>query len=129
MKHFFSLFVIFVSISFCDVTNYKIGVLSFNNKELTLTKYEQTAKYLSNTVESSYFEIIPMDYEELDIAIQNQEIDFVFTNSGHYVIHEKNSNIFRIATIVKSEQDKFVSSFGGVMLALSSRDDIKNISI
>lgn len=42
-------------------------------------------------------------------------------------MHQKISNIFRISTVVKNEQDNFVSSFGGVIVTLASRNDINTI--
>jgi diguanylate cyclase (GGDEF)-like protein/PAS domain S-box-containing protein len=107
--------------------DYKIGVLSFNNKAQTHNLWDATAKYLSNKVPNSNFSIIPMFYDEIDNAIANKQVDFVLTNSGHYVVHQKNSNLFRLVTIVQNEQDNFVSEFGGVIITLASRSDINNI--
>ncbi|QOG11486.1 EAL domain-containing protein [Arcobacter sp. FWKO B] len=126
----FLLVIVFLSsflLGDTDIKEYKIAVLSFMDKEKTLKKWELTAEYLTANIPNKKFTILPMYYEEVNDAIANKEVDFVFTNSAHYVIHQKNSNLFRIATVVFNEHNNFVSSFGGVMVTLASRNDINTI--
>ncbi|MCK9337465.1 MAG: EAL domain-containing protein [Arcobacteraceae bacterium] len=129
-KKFFFILSLLFSVSLYSVEikkDYKIGVLSFYNKAQTLESWNPTATYLSNQIPNSNFSIIPMSHEEIDSAIKNKQLDFVITNSGHYVVHQKNSNLFRIATIVKKEQNNFISEFGGVIVTLAKRADINKI--
>ncbi|MEJ5168326.1 MAG: EAL domain-containing protein [Arcobacteraceae bacterium] len=109
------------------IKEYKIGVLSFTDKEQTYIQYQSTADFLSSSISGTKFTIVPMFHDELDKAILSKSVDFVFTNSGDYVMHEKKGELFVISTIVKNEQDNYVSSFGGVMITLSTRDDINTI--
>lgn len=123
------LFVLLCSFLYAEdsVKEYKIGVLSFVDKAITLQQYQATADFLTLSIPNTKFTVIPMFHDELDIAIVNKDVDFVFTNSGDYIIHQKKGELFRITTIVKNEQDNYLSSFGGVIVTLSSRTDINTI--
>ncbi|MDY0320088.1 MAG: EAL domain-containing protein [Arcobacteraceae bacterium] len=123
------LFILFCSFLYANdsIKDYKIGVLSFIDKEKTLQQYQATADFLTLSIPNTRFSIVPMFHDELDEAIVNRRVDFVFTNSGDYVIHQKKGELFRITTVVKNEQDNYLSSFGGVIVALSTRADINTI--
>ncbi len=123
------LFILFCSFLYANdsIKDYKIGVLSFIDKEKTLQQYQATADFLTLSIPNTRFSIVPMFHDELDEAIVSRRVDFVFTNSGDYVIHQKKGELFRITTVVKNEQDNYLSSFGGVIVALSTRADINTI--
>lgn len=106
---------------------YRIGVLSVNLKEHTKAKWQPTADYLTKILAHTRFTIHPMNYDELNRAIQNGEIDFVLTNSAHYIIHEKRHGLFRMATVIYKEKGYNISEFGGVIATLANRDDINTL--
>lgn len=116
-------------VSYADVSKkeYKIGILSFESKEKTLEQYQETASYLSQNIPNSKFVIIPLFYDELNRALETKNVDFVFTNSGDFVMLSKKFKLLKVASIVKKEQENFTSHFGGVMVVLNSRDDINSL--
>jgi len=124
------LYIIFLSVTILSANEsklYKIGVLSIDLKKHTIDKWEKTAEYLTSTIKNSKFEIIPMTYNEINLAMKERKIDFLLTNPAHYIIHEKNAHLFRLATVIYSKKGTDISSFGGVILTLADRDDIKSI--
>ncbi|MCG8616935.1 MAG: phosphate/phosphite/phosphonate ABC transporter substrate-binding protein [Desulfobacterales bacterium] len=105
----------------------KIGVLAFRSPDKTLEQWRPTAKALSRLTGGIPFRIIPMNYPEVNAAVEERTIDFVLTNTGHYVELESTFGIARIATLVKSVNGKAVKAFGGVIFTRSDRKDIRTI--
>lgn len=107
--------------------NVRIGVLAFRSKSDTLKEWKPTADYL-NQIESEYhFTIHPLTYPEMNEAVKNGKLDFVITNSGHYVYLEKHNHISRIATILRYKNGQWIDRFGGVIFTKSERNDIKTL--
>ena len=104
-----------------------IGTLSFRSKVQSLAKWQPTAEYLSSIINGYSFKIIPMNYPELDEAIDKNKIDFVLTNTGHYVMLEAKYDITRITTLDKSVNGKSVNQFGGVIFTRANREDINKL--
>jgi len=105
----------------------KIGVLAFRSKEATSTRWQPTADYLSKTIGGHTFKMIPMNYPEVDEAVEDNQLDFLLTNSGHYVNLEYRDGITRLATLKKHEQGKNLTHFGGVIFTRADRQDINTL--
>ena len=60
----------------------KIGVLSHRGDTFTLNSWNPTARYLTNKLPDYDFEIIPLDFDEVDKAVKQQEVDFILVNPG-----------------------------------------------
>ncbi len=71
--------------------------------------------------------MIPMNYPEVDEAVEDNQLDFLLTNSGHYVNLEYRDGITRIATLKKHEQAKILTHFGGVIFTRADRQDINTL--
>ena len=105
----------------------EIGVLSFRSKEKTLERWQPTADYLSAAVPGYTFRFLPMFYPELEKAAEEGSVDFILTNSGHYVTLTVHHGIVRMATLVKSVQGKAVDRFGGVIFTRADRADLNDL--
>ncbi len=106
----------------------QIGVLAFRSKEATLQRWQPTADYLSSHCTNFEFEILPLNYPELEQAVASQSIDFVLTNSGHYVALEADFGVTRLATLVKLVQEIPSSVFGGVIFCRADRQDLNSFA-
>lgn len=104
-----------------------IGVLAFRSKAQTLEEWEPIVQYLNNIGPKYAFSILPLNYRELDDAVKKSTIDFVVTNSGHYVYLEKEYHISRIATMVEYKDGQWINHFGGVIFTLANRTDIQKL--
>jgi ABC-type phosphate/phosphonate transport system substrate-binding protein len=62
------------------------GVLSFRPKEITMAQWQPLAKELEKNLSGYHVELMPMTYNELDNAANNQQLDFVLTNPEHYIL-------------------------------------------
>lgn len=104
-----------------------IGVLAFRSKAETLKEWEPTASYLNQMNPGYIFTILPLSYPEINVAVKNDKLDFVITNSGHYVFLEKKYHISRIATIMRYKNGQWLDRFGGVIFTLTKRSDINTL--
>jgi diguanylate cyclase (GGDEF)-like protein/PAS domain S-box-containing protein len=127
-QRFFLFIFIITLVDLGASENIKIGLLAFKFKEITKKEWAQTQNYLNQIIPDSHFEIIPMSYPELNQAVENEQVDFVITNSGHYVYLEAKNHISRIATMIKYKNNHWLNEFGGVILSRSDRDDIQTIN-
>lgn len=79
-----------------------IGVLAYKGKIATLSQWTPTAKYLSNKIPSCQFTIVPLTLEEINQAINKEQLDFVLTNPGHYIQLQAKNNVTAMATLKTS---------------------------
>lgn len=107
--------------------NVKIGVLAFRSKAETLKQWTPTAEYLSRSIPGYTFTIVPMDYPQMRQAAATGTVEFIITNSGHYVYLEKLYQISRIATMMKYKNGQWIDRFGGVIFTRADNRTIENI--
>ncbi len=74
------------------------------------------------------FSVTPFNYPELNRAVENRSVDFILTNTGHYVELAEKHGIVRMVTLVKSIKGAPVKSFGGVIFTRADRTDIRRLS-
>ncbi|MCX6072759.1 MAG: diguanylate cyclase [Campylobacterales bacterium] len=104
-----------------------IGALAFRSKAETLTEWKATVDYLNQKEPKYTFTILPLTYPEINEAVKNNKLDFVITNSGHYVYLEKKYHISRIATMMRYKNGQWLDRFGGVIFTRAERSDIKTL--
>ena len=105
-------------------TTVRIGVLSFESKTDTASRWQPTANYLQTELAPLRFSVVPLNYDELNAAVKAGEVDFVLTNPEHYVVLR---NVFRLSPMVTLNTliGKQVSStFGGVIFTRADARDI-----
>ena len=118
-------FVVFASV---DSKTVKIGVLSFRTPEKTMERWRPTADNLTQSIPGYRFVLLPMNYTEINPAVENKTIDLILTNTGHYIELETNEGINRIVTLVKSIDGTSTKEFGGVIFTRADRTDINSVS-
>ena len=105
----------------------RIGVLSHRGDDVTRQTWLPTAQYLSDTLDAYRFEIIPLDFDEIDPAVSAAAVDFLLVNSGIYVNMEVRYRVSRIVTLNNRIGDIPLNVFGGVIFAREGRNDIRDI--
>ncbi|MGB3961991.1 MAG: diguanylate cyclase, partial [Sulfurimonas sp.] len=101
--------------------------MAFRSKADTLLEWTPTIDYLSKVEPEHTFTIEALTYPEMNDAVKNGTIDFVITNSGHYVYLEKEYHISRIATMMHYKAGCWIDRFGGVIFTKAKRDDIESL--
>ena len=102
----------------------RIGVLSHRGDAATLQTWSPSADYLTDAIPDYHFEIVPLDFDEVDPAVERGEVDFVLVNPGIYVNLEVRDRVSRIATLTNRLDTTPYNVFGGVVFTRSDRDDL-----
>ncbi|WP_018873306.1 bifunctional diguanylate cyclase/phosphodiesterase [Thioalkalivibrio sp. ALJ16] len=109
-------------------TTYTIAVLAFRDTEATQAQWQPTADYLSQQIASADFRIQALDYPSLDRAVRSGNVDFVLTNTGHYVRLEAERGITRLTTLIARAQGEPIREFGGAILVPAERNDLQHLA-
>lgn len=125
MKLFLALIVF--SSALLASTQITIGVLAFRSKAETIREWTEIITYLNHEKPEYRFHAVALDYEEMNDAILHKRVDFIVTNSGHYIELEHKHRISRIATMIRYQNGKWIDRFGGVVFTLSERKDIRSL--
>jgi signal transduction histidine kinase/ActR/RegA family two-component response regulator/ABC-type amino acid transport substrate-binding protein len=114
----------------------RIGVLAFRPKPQTLAQWQPLAGALKTAMPDRDFIIEALTYPELDSAVAARTLDFVLTNSAHYVLLARRSGLSApLATVEVNENGRHLSVFGGVIFtrggssAINSLEDIKGRTV
>ena len=82
-----------------NATTVRIGVLAYKGAEAVQEDWSYVRDWLEATIPGHRFILLDFDQAGLARAVQEQTIDFIITNSGHYVSLENSDGVSRIATI------------------------------
>ena len=105
----------------------RIGVLAFRSKAQTFADWQPMVAALKQAMPERDFLVEPYDLPGLDVAVASRQLDFVLTNSGHYVLLKRRYDLSSpLATLVASENGAQTSAFGGVIFA---RSDAAHINV
>ncbi len=105
----------------------RIGVLSHRGDDVTRQTWMPTAQYLTNILAPLHFEIIPLDFDEIEPAVRDGAVDFLLVNSGIYVTMEVRYRVSRIVTLNNRIGDIPLNVFAGVIFARKKRNDIQDL--
>ncbi len=105
----------------------KIGVLAFRGTDKALSRWQKTAEYLSKELPAYHFKISPYDLPRLTRAVENNEVSFVLTNPGHYVLLESKYGLSRIVTLQRKFNGKINTRFGAVIFTRADNKEIYTI--
>lgn len=82
-----------------NASTVRIGVLAYKGAEAVQEDWSHVRNWLATTIPDHHFILLDFDQAGLTRAVQERTIDFVITNSGHYVALENSDGVSRIATI------------------------------
>lgn len=107
--------------------NITVGVLAFRGLDAAKKRWEPTIQYLNQQLPEYHFNLIPKNLSTLNDLIKDQDIDFILTNTGHYVLLESLYGVTRIATLRNLRQGKALDNFGSVIFTRAERTDINEL--
>src|SRR5574343_114093 len=107
----------------------RLGVLAFRGKDETEAQWRPLVLALNSRQTQFQVELKALHYPELEAAIQRREVNFILTNPGHYVaLAERQSVRAPLATMLGKAEGHLLSHFGGVIVTLAERNDIRRLS-
>jgi len=106
----------------------QIGVLTVRPAEQTEKQWQPFVEYLEAHL-GRRVELHAYGYADLNHAIDQNRVDLVLTNPGHYILlkHRKSFSAPIVTRIPKEGQYR-LSVFGGVIFTLADRQDISKLS-
>lgn len=106
----------------------KVGVLAFRPKPQTLAQWQPLAVALKRAMPERDFVVEAFTFPELDMAVANHQVDFVLTNSSHYVLLSQRIGLSApLATLLQDEQGQSRSEFGGVIFCRANTPGIASL--
>jgi two-component system, LuxR family, sensor histidine kinase TtrS len=120
------LLVFFCSVSVQAADSVKIGVLAKNGPAKVMKKWTATGEYLSSKLGKSV-EIVPLDFDKVNPAIEANDVDFFLINSSMFVTAKVKFGATAIATMINSRQGQALKSFGGVIITSAYNDGINSL--
>ncbi|PUB75773.1 MAG: diguanylate cyclase [gamma proteobacterium symbiont of Ctena orbiculata] len=117
------------SLVLAETPEIRIGVLAKRGPDKSLERWSATAEYLNATLPAYRFKIVPMAFDDIQILVKNQMVDFVIVNPGIYVNLSVKYGVRRVLTLVNKLSDESqVSRFGSVIFTLRDREDIQHLA-
>ncbi len=113
----------------------RIGILaSREGNDVIPTTWRESADYLSSIFPSHHFVIMPLEFDELEQSVKNNEIEFIITNPMQYIQLEHKYGISRLATMSAKYKNHYYSEYGSVIFTrsdapISSLHDVANKKI
>ncbi|NIA02755.1 MAG: PhnD/SsuA/transferrin family substrate-binding protein [Planctomycetia bacterium] len=105
----------------------RIGVLAFRGHQQAMSRWQPMADYLNANLYGIHFTIVPLNLQQVRKATAAEEIDFVLTNPGNYVLLESRYGASRIATLKRHWLGHDYSRFGAVVFTRRDNPDIKSL--
>lgn len=108
-----------------DKPTLQIAILAYRDKQTTLERWQPLLGYLQKQIPTHTFSLNIYYHLEIEKAVENQQIDFVFTHPSHYVLlTHRNGLSSPLASLVNQEGGTPTEQFGGVAFTLANRNDI-----
>jgi len=118
----FTWFFIFdISPLFASDKTLVLGVYIFRNVAEMEQRFQPLAQYLSDNLAGYDVKLRVLTPKEMERAVDNNELDLIFTNPVHYVeLSQKYKMTGAIATMVSLEQGHASDKLGGTIFSLKS---------
>ncbi|MCA6215698.1 PhnD/SsuA/transferrin family substrate-binding protein [Ideonella sp. B7] len=94
----------------------RIAVLAFQGSERAAKDFEPTLAYLGRALPQHRFEMVPLDPDGIEQAVQAHTVDFVVTNPGDYVDLEAGQGVTRLATLESSDHAVPTDTVGSTVI-------------
>lgn len=104
----------------------KIGVLAKNGPAKAMGQWKATGDYLSASLPGVSFEIVPLDFKEVNPAVEKEQVAFFLVNSSMFVEAKVRYGAVAVATMINSRQGKPLKAFGGVVITTADNADIND---
>lgn len=98
----------------------RIGVLANQGLLEASSRWTDTEEYLNDNILDFSFVIVPMNFEDVNVMVENDEVDFVLVNSSMYVDLEVTQGVSRIVTMQYLYNEIETTSYGSVIFRRSS---------
>lgn len=92
-----------------------VGVLAKRGTNIAQESWQGTMDYLSQQIPGFQFRLLPLAFDEIEPAVQQQRVQFLLTNPGMYVELSSRHGVSPIATLKRDLMGQAYTEFGGVV--------------
>lgn len=102
----------------------RVGILAYRGVEPAKSRWKPLENYLTRSIQGWHFKFIPVTQASTDRQIEDNKIDFLITNPGHYVTLQKKFNVTAIATRERliEHSNTGLLKFGTTIFTLAGSD-------
>ncbi|NTV12319.1 MAG: PAS domain-containing protein [Desulfobulbaceae bacterium] len=106
----------------------KIGIMAYPSKAQVLAQWQPLTVILKQAMPERDFVVLALTPAELDKAVAARQLDFVLTNSGHYVLLRNHGALSSpLATLATDVAGQSVTVYGGVIFSRAGHADINSL--
>ena len=106
-----------------------LGVSAYRPKPVMEAMYAPLADYLSQQLGDTHVELRVLEGEEITEALARNQLDFLLTNPGHYLVVRSRSTLSgALATVVRRERNTPTSVLGGVIVTRAENEGIRQLT-
>ncbi|WP_197039051.1 PAS domain S-box protein [Guyparkeria halophila] len=106
-----------------------LGIFAVRPVPLMELRFGPLVDYLNASIESAEFEMRVLDLDDLDRAIQRNEIDLLLTTPTHYeLVRSENALSGVLGTLVTQHRGRSTRSLGGVIIARRDSAEIDELA-
>jgi ABC-type phosphate/phosphonate transport system substrate-binding protein len=80
-------------------TTLRVGVLAYTGKAEAQQQWGPTMQLLQDRLPGYALQLVPLDYDEVGIAVQRKALEFVLTNPVHFVALRGSHDLQALATL------------------------------
>lgn len=105
-----------------------IGVLALRGPEMARSMWTPTVEYLAARLPGHEFKLLPLGFDEIELAVRQHGVDFVLANPSYYVELEANYGVSPVVTMRNRHGDgEGYGIFGGVLFAHSDNAAVRQV--
>ncbi len=106
----------------------RLGMFAFRPKPVMAEKYDMLGIYLSGSLPSHRVVMEYLTQDELEAAVAEKRVDFVFTNPSDFVrLRYRHTLSGALATLEVNEQGQSTALLGGVILVPAKNDAVTTL--
>ena len=107
----------------------RVGILSFRPAELAIDEWRPFQAALAEALPGKTVEIELLDYPALESAVASRRIDFVLTNSGHYILLLRRYGLSApLATRIALYDEQPIEVFGGAIVVRADQPAVRELA-
>lgn len=119
------LYLLHMNSAFAQDTLY-LGVLAHQGNKRAVEKWYPLTEYLNNNLSKHLITIVPVNLKDLESMVSRGRLDFILTNSGHYVNLREKFPMQALASLRNKGNGQSLDHFGSVLFTQRGRSDIRS---
>lgn len=96
--------------------HYRVAVLANYGVAKSIQRWQPLMTYLTKRVKNASFEVVPLDFNQMNEQLLNGQVQFVVTNPGHYFNMSSDFPISWLATMKSNQHNGSTFAIGATII-------------